>query len=754
MATIAEALQTAISHHVAGRLAVAEQIYRQITEQLPQHPDAWHLLGVIAQQVGQLPTSLELIDRAIAITDRQAAYHSNRGETLRQMGRLPEAEQALRRAIELDPVAADALNNLGLLLNNQGRFTAAIEMLNRAIACRPQFPEALNNRGLALRAVGKSDTALADFRRAIELRPNFADAHHNLGTELHRLRRLDEAGVAYRAALAINPNYVDALNALALAVHEQAQFAEAEALLRRALAIRPQFTDALANLGLILIGQRRFAESRDAFEAARQLEPLRSKHAVGLALAHAGLDELVAARDCARRATELDPRDTDAWQQLGNMSLGLGDVSAAIAAFQQAVELSPKSPQLHSSYLFMQLYDPAMTPARLAELAAEYDRRHVQPLLPREPRPIVSRDANRPLRIGFVSSDLREHPVAYFMTGVLEQLDRTQFTTYCYSDHRRDDPWAQRLQRAAGVWHVVDQRSDDELAQLIRADQIDILIDLAGHSVPNRLPVFARRPAPVQATWMGYAGTTGSSAFDFLIADRWLIPAGDEGCYSERIMRLPESNVCMTFTDLPPVAPPPSLQSGRFTFGSFLNPAKLTPLTYDLWSRALNELPDSRLLLKFRGLHEPQVAERICGALVERGVDRARIELRGHTPLREMLVEYGEIDMALDTFPYTGGTTTMYALAMGVPLVTLPGQTMVSRQSLAVLEWLGLNEWVATSAEDYVNKIVALARDPARLAEMRQAIRPRIFASSLGDPQRFIGGFQNALRQMWSGKTS
>jgi predicted O-linked N-acetylglucosamine transferase (SPINDLY family) len=750
MASIAEALQFAISHHVAGRLDLAEQIYRQITEQVPQHPDAWHLLGVIKQQIGKLPESLELIDRAIAISDNQSAYHSNRGETLRQLGRIPEAEQSLRRAIELDPHAADALNNLGLLLNNQNRFSAAVEMLNRAVTCRPEFPEALNNRGLALRALGKSDAAIADFRRAISLRPNFADAHHNLGTELHRLRRLDEATAEYRAALTINPNYVDALNAMALAVHEQEQFAEAESLLRRALAIRPQFPDALANLGLLLIGQRRYAESRDAFDAARRLEPQRPKHHVGLALAHSGLDELVAARDHARAAVELDAKDADAWQQLGNMSLGLGDVTSAIDAFRQAVELSPKSNLVHSSYLFLQLYDPAMTPERLAELASEYDRRHVQPFLPREPRWNVSGEPSRPLRIGFVSSDLREHPVGFFMTGVLEHLDRTEFTTYCYSDHRRDDVWAKRLQRAAGVWRVIDQRSDEELAEIIRQDQIDILIDLAGHSVPNRLPVFARRPAPVQATWMGYAGTTGSAAFDFIIADRWLVPPGDESGYRERVIRLPDSNVCLTLDeDLPPVAPPPSLASGRVTFGSFLNPAKLTPLTYDLWSAVLRKLPESRLILKFRGLNEPQVADRICGALVERRVDRGRIELRGHTPLRQMLGEYGEIDVALDTFPYTGGTTTMYALLMGVPLVTLAGRTMVSRQSLAILEWLGQSDLVAASPEDYVAKVTQLASDPARLGALRHDLRRLIRESTLGNPQRFVVGLQATLRQMW-----
>lgn len=750
MATIAEALQIAVSHHVSGNLDLAEQIYRQILQQMPGHPDPWHLLGVIAQQRGQYTQSLDLIDRAISIVENQSAYHSNRGETLRRLGRLPEAEQALRRAVQLDPNATDAYNNLGLVLNDLRRYSDAIDVLTQALARRPDFPEALNNRGLARRALGQSDAALADFRRAIELRPNYLDAQHNLGTELHRLRRLPEAESAYRAALAIDPNYSDSLNALALAVHEQARFDEAEQLLRRALAVRPQFVDAHANLGLMLIGQRRFDEARQSFEMARILDPQHARHLVGLALAHSGLEQLATARELALSAVRLEPHSVDAWQQVGNMSLGLGDVSAAIDAFRRAVELSPKSAQLHSSYLFMQLYDPSLTPERLGELAAEYDRRHVQPLRPQQPRWNVTPDASRKLRVGFVSSDLREHPVGFFMTGVLEQIDRAQFETFCYADHRRDDPWAQRLQRAAGTWRVVDQRSDDELAELIRKDQIDVLFDLAGHSVPNRLPVFARRPAPVQVTWMGYPGTTGSSAFDYLLIDRWLVPLDDTAGYSEPLARLPESNVCLAGIDeLPPVAPRPSRTSGRITFGSFLNPAKLTPLTYDLWASVLRQIADARVILKFRGLHEPAVANRITGALVSRGIERERIELRGHSPLHDMLAEYGEIDLALDTFPYTGGTTTMYALLMGVPLVTLVGRTMPSRQTAAMLEWLGLGELVATTPEDYVARVVALAQDTSRLETLRGELRSRIAASSAGDPRRFMSGWQQVVRQLW-----
>jgi len=748
--TIAEALNFGMTHHRAGRLDVAEQVYRQITQQVPNHPDAWHLLGVIAQQLGQFAESLVSIDRAIQLAGEVAPYHSNRGETLRKLGRLSEAEQSLRRAIALDPAMVDAHNNLGLLLNSVRRHREAVDVLDQAIALRPDFPEALNNRGLARRALGDSNGAIADFAAAIQSRPSYAEPYHNWGTELHRLRQLAEAEQYYRKALAIRPDYIEALNALGLAVHEQGRIDESESLLRAAIQHEPSYAGAHANLGMVLMGQRRLAEAQVSFEQAKVIEPRKAAHRVGLASALAASDQLGSARDELNAALALDPNSVDTWQQLGNVSLSLADVEGAIVAFHKAVALDPNSPSLHSSLLFTELYDAEATPERLFESAAEYDRRHVQPLLPKNLEWSISRDANRRLRIGFVSPDLREHPVGFLMEGVLEQLDRLQFETICYVDHRRDDPLAQQLRAAAGTWRVVDQQTDDELAEIIRRDEVDMLIDLAGHSVPNRLPVFARRPAPVQVSWIGYPGTTGNSAIDFLLCDRWLIPSGDEHAYRERVVRLPDSNICLAAAkDMPEPSPPPSIARGYVTLGAFLNPAKLNQRTIQLWAAVMQRLPDARLLLKYRGLHEPLVRDRLIGALASHGIHRDRIELRGQSTLAKMLEEYGDIDLALDAIPYSGCATSLHALAMGVPLVTLPGQTMVSRQSLAILQWLGIGEWVATSDEDYIARVVALALDTPLRTRMRRELRTRMLQSTLGDPKRFIQGVEQALRQMW-----
>jgi predicted O-linked N-acetylglucosamine transferase (SPINDLY family) len=320
----------------------------------------------------------------------------------------------------------------------------------------------------------------------------------------------------------------------------------------------------------------------------------------------------------------------------------------------------------------------------------------------------------------------------------------------CYSDRAAKDDVTARFQAVAALWRDVASWSDDRLAEQIRADRIDILFDLAGHTAKNRLLAFARRPAPIQITWAGYVGTTGLAAMDYILADRHEIPPEAEAHYREKVLRMPDGYICY---DPPAYAPAvtdlPALRRGYVTFGSFNNPAKLSTPILELWAKVLQRLPTARLLLKYKGMDNPALGERVRAILAGQGVEAERLELQGDSPHADLLAQYNTVDIALDTFPYNGGLTTCEALWMGAPVITLPGETFASRHSLSHLSGVGLTEMVACDQGDYVGLAVALAQDLPRLAALRAGLRPRMAASPLCDGPRFATNLLALLRAAW-----
>jgi predicted O-linked N-acetylglucosamine transferase (SPINDLY family) len=352
--------------------------------------------------------------------------------------------------------------------------------------------------------------------------------------------------------------------------------------------------------------------------------------------------------------------------------------------------------------------------------------------------------------LGFVSPDLGRHPVGYFLVRVLENLGPEGHETIAYSDRIVKDDLTHRLQAAATRWRDVFGIGDQHLAEQIRADRIDVLFDLAGHTAHNRLLVFARKPAPIQVTWAGYVGTTGLKAMDYLLADRYQVPPGAERHYQERVLRMPDGYVCY---DPPPyaspVAPLPALDRGHVTFGCFNNPAKITPQAIAVWARILRRLPGARLLLKFKGWDDIGVARRFAEMFAAQAIAPARLEFRGYAPHAELLAEYNGIDLALDPFPYSGGLTTCEALWMGVPVVTCPLETFASRHSLSHLSAVGLTETVASDLDEYADLAVSLAGDLPRLAGLRSRLRERMAASPLCDGKRFAADLSSLLQGVW-----
>ncbi len=571
-------------------------------------------------------------------------------------------------------------------------------------------------RGVRSRAAGRTLEALDAFERVLALAPQHAGALYHLGAIAYGAGRLDSAKGFFARAAAADPKSTDAHLALAAVLHGEGDLDLAAGALERALAVKPGDAYAWMNLGNIRREQQAFT----------------------------------AAETAGRQAVERDPGSALAWRNLAVTLQEQGQAAPAIAAYDRALAIDPAFREAGSGRLFCLNYAEDRS---AAEVAHEH-RRWGATIQAQTPAPAASwpnlPDPDRRLRVGYVSGDFHTHPVGYFLAQVLEAHDRSSVETFCYSNGVRADAMTQRLCAAGDQWRLIAGLDDPAAEAMIRADAIDVLIDLSGHTSHGRLSLFARRPAPVQASWLGYVATTGLPAMDYLITDAETAPPGSEALFTETLLRSPRGRFCYAPPDYaPPVSPPPSAGGRPFVFGSFNDTLKITPHVVRLWAEVLQAVPGARLLLKWRSLDDEGVRERFAEQFRQLGVGPDRLELRGHSPHPEMLAQYADVDVALDPLSFSGGMTSCEALWMGVPVVTLPEQKPASRQTLSFLTQLGLPELVAASEADYVALAADLARDPERLAGLRASLRPRMQASPVCQPAPFTAAHEALIRQMW-----
>jgi predicted O-linked N-acetylglucosamine transferase (SPINDLY family) len=489
-----------------------------------------------------------------------------------------------------------------------------------------------------------------------------------------------------------------------------------------------------------------------SYRRALEIDPdcVDAHNDLGVALHRLG--QIDAAVASYRRVLEIRPEDVEALSNLGCALADLGRLGEAATTYGQALEIRNDYTLARSNLLFIHNYLADQSPAVLLAEA-----RHYGEIVARQARPARAwrnvPDPERCLRVGLVSGDLRQHPVGNFLEGVLAALARHasgRLEFVAYPNHRLADEVTARIKASCGGWLPIEGLSDEQAAQRIRDDGIDILIDLSGHTSGNRLPLFAWKPAPVQAAWLGYLATTGVAAVDYLIADAWTLPAAAEACFTEKVWRLPESYLCFT----PPaekvaVGPLPALEKGYVTFGSFNNLSKMTDAVVALWARVLAAVPGSRLMLKAGQLGEASVRQGIIERYAALGIDAGRLTLLAQVPRPAYLLPFQDVDIALDPFPYPGITTSVENLWMGVPVLTLAGDSFLSRQGMGLLMNAGLPDWIAADGDDYVARAVALAGDLQRLASVRAGLRQRVLASPIFDAERFAGHFEHALRGMW-----
>lgn len=519
---------------------------------------------------------------------------------------------------------------------------------------------------------------------------------------------------------------------------------------RHATLAVPNDADPLYHFerGNLLLAHDKLALAIAAYERAVEIRPDFSEalHNLGTALSKSGKPASAAA--CYVRALQITPDSAPAHNNLGCALILLGQLSAAISHYKQAIALHPEGPSAYANLVLALHYVPGVSNGLIAEAtrrwAALVRRRPRRSPWPNHP------DLDRRLRLGYVSGDFRSHPVAYFFESVLAAHDRDAVEIFCYSNVATPDETTDRIAVIADHWRSIAALEDGAAARMIAADEIDILVDLSGHTAGNRLTLFANRPAPIQCTWLGYAGTTGLTEIDYVIADRFVLPPDEASLCSERPFLLPHSYLCFTppETDIA-VGSLPALANGFITFGCFNNLLKINDAVVDLWSALLDAVPNARLFLKTAQLASPDVCDGLEAQFAARGIAPGRLILAPASPREDLLAAYSHVDIALDPFPFGGGTTTLEALWMGIPVIALRGSRFVGRVGQSILTTLGLPDLIADNAPDYLLKAVRLATALPRLAALRHSLRTRLIESPLCDAASFAGDLEAGYRAMW-----
>jgi protein O-GlcNAc transferase len=670
------------------------------------------------------------------------------GVSHHQAGRFAQAEAIYRQILSRDPNHVGAMILLGTLAVQAGRLDAGMELLRRAIKCNPGYANAHYNLGIALKANGQGEEAIAAYRQAIRLSPDFADSHNNLGIALCDKGQLDEAITSYRQAIRLKPGYIESHYNLGIALYAKGRFDEAIASYRQAIRLKPDFAPAHTDLGNALAKVGQIDAAIASYRVAIGFKPdyADAYYNLGIALQGNGqLDEAVAAHE---QAVELQPAFAGAYNNLGNALKSIGQLDQAIDAFRHAILLRPEFAEAHSNLVFTLNYHPGCDSRRIQGEFRLWNQRHAEPLK-KFIQPFTNdRDPERRLRIGYVSPDFCQHVVGRNLLPLLSHHDHGQMEIFCYPSVVREDGLTQRFRGFADVWRSILELSDSQAADLIRQDRIDILVDLSLHTAGNRLGMFARKPAPVQATFAGYPGSTGLETIDYRLTDPHLDPPGlNDPFYSERSYQLPDSFWCYD----PPVAELPidtlPAQSNDFlTFGCLNNFCKINEQVIQLWAQILKAVSNSRLLLMApRGSSR----ERLLSRLSDEGIGPQRVDFVAKQSRSEYLKTFNRIDIGLDTLPYNGHTTSLDSFWMGVPVITLVGHTVVGRAGLSQLTNLGLPELIARAREQYVQIATAMAGNLPRLAELRRTIRARMMASALCDGEKFARSVESAFRAMW-----
>lgn len=768
-----------------GKISEAINCYRQALKLNSNSAELWYNFANTLQTQGNTKEAINAYRQAIELSPNLAAAYFNLAKLLQEQENYTEAAEYYRHTIQLQPNLARAYTNLGNTLKALDKLDEAISAHNKAIEIQPNYAEAYYNLGNAFKAKKQFPEAIKAYESSLQLNPNFTEAQLNLASTYEIIEENEKAEIILKQIITKNPNSKSAHLSLGKILQKRKEYSPAESHYRYCLQLENEDKEALESLITLWQIQRKFEEAisfletsinrhsqnalpyyylgsiynemgryNDSIPTLRQAIQLDSKLAVAynnLGYALSQVSQLSEAITACDEAIKIKPELVAAWVNKGYALNNQGCVKEAGKCFREVLKLEPNYYVGHSNLLYSLNYDSANTPEFIANAHRQWGEDFAVNITTPKTYPNFP-DPNRKLRIGYVSPDFRQHSVAYFIEPVLQQHNKQEFEVFSYANVTLPDAVTDRLRNLTDHWCDISQINDDDLAEKIQEDGIDILVDLAGHTGNNRLLTFLRKPAPVQVTYLGYPNTTGSNRIDYRLTDSWADPAGlTDAYYSEELIRLPRCFLCYKpALTAPQVSELPAKIINRVTFGSFNNLPKITPEVIALWSQILHSVPNSRIILKIRWFDDEKNRERYLTMFAENGIKNNQVKLIGLIPdSSHHLAFYGNIDIGLDPFPYHGTTTTCEALWMGVPVISLAGNTHASRVGVSLLSTVGMPELIATTKEEYVSKAVNLAGDLNKLSELRSQMRERVASSPLCDAVSHTKVIEETYRKFW-----
>ena len=668
---------------------------------------------------GQMAQVVSSCKELLQTHKRSLILYNILGSALQAIGRFEEAVKSYNQAIQIYPDYVDAHYNLGNVLKELGLLDEAVKSYNKAIQLKPDYVDAHYNLSVALKDLKQLEKSIQSCVKAIQLKPDYAEAYNNLGATLQELGRLDEAVKSYNKATKLKPDYADAYNNLGVTLQELGRLDEAVKRYNQAIKINPDYAEAYSNLGVV---QRELGQLEEAINNYN-------------------------------KAIQLKPDYADAYSNLGNTLQDQGQLDEAVECYNQAIKLQPDLSMAYNNRNCALNYFSELTQTDVFQKHLEFEEQFGLKILKDKQTVRLNKSKNTRLRVGYISADFNSHSVGYFFEPLLKHHDHYIINTYCYYNNIKEDSTTKRLIDVSEHWRSIIRMNDKDIINLIRKDKINILIDLSGHTKGNRLTVFSHNPAPIQVTWLGYPNTTGLSSIDYRFTDEIADPISEaDKFHSEELVRLPKGFLCYQGNESVSTNKAlPCLKRGYITFGSFNNLTKITPQVIKIWSRILQAVPNSHLLLKSKQLSDSSTKSRYLELFKEEGISEDRLELHSWMPEKDgHLRLYGHVDIGLDPFPYNGTTTTCEALWMGTPVITILGDRHVSRVGASILTHVGLEEFIATDIDEYINMAIKYANNMDSIKSIRAGLRHNMKNSDLCNADAFARDVEKALDEMWN----
>ena len=804
--TVNQALKKGVAAHKAGHFKEADRYYTAILKAHPKHPDANHNIGLIAVELGQTIDSLPFFEMALKVNPKIVQYWLSYINALINLNRFNEAEAAFSKAINtgvkekdifqikqkldrlikvsnknsqsrcpsekemkiltkfrsqeqfeqalneatnlllLFPNSVTLYNIIGSINRDLGKFGAAIKAYKKAIEQQPDYADPYYNLGNVLQNQGKQDQAIEAYKKAIRIKPDFAWAQNNIGVVLQDQGRLNQAVKAYKKAIEIQPDFADPYFNLGVVFQDQGKLDKAIKTYKKALGVKPDNALAYNNLGNALKDQGNLNEALDAYKKAIEIQPDYADpyYNLGNALRDQGKqDEAVKAY---KKAIEIQPDFADACNNIGNMLSDQGNIEEAIEAYNRTISMNPHHFKAYSNLIFFLAQIELVDSKFLEKITKSYNKAtsskvkrsfHHKKSFP-----------SQKLRVGFVSGDMRDHPVGYFLQNLFKYINKEKVEIYVYSNSTNYTKLTYSLKKFTAFWRNITNISDHEAAEIIYNDTLDVLIDLSGHTALNRLPVFAYKPCAIQASWLGYFGSTFLNEMDFIIGDSFVTPLEKSKDFYEKIALLEHCYLCFAAPNFElPVSNTPALENKIITFGCFNHSRKLNSNVISTWSRILINVEKSKLLLKGDSYTKDSI-DKILHEFSLNNIDASQLMFEGQCSREDLLKSYDRVDISLDPFPYPGGTTTCEAIWMGVPTITMKGSSFLSSVGETIAVNSGHGNLCAETTDKYIELAVQLSGDISTLNANRLQRRSNVIKTPLFDGLSFAKDFQRLLEVM------